>query len=276
MRQQYINEYLEQLYFDELIERDMVRLNEVMLNESFEVIGDAAVRSVDAAKQLVSDFGVSAAEIKYTAKKSYLKVKRMIEKREDPELVAKTITGSVEAMIKPKMQSIMDKVDERLKNKDIDKHPIIAGIVLLILVLVVQGIISGIFMSLFGFGVGMYLTCVIVAPFSEELLKRIAIVNNRPYIITGIFAVSEAIMFLLKAIMSGTFIGVYIIQRAGAILLHFSLMWIQKYFMRKAAEKKAIGEDTYKSLLSYLIPVFIHSLNNAVGALPLLTGGEIR
>ncbi len=98
-----------------------------------------------------------------------------------------------------------------------------------------------------------YISCVIVAPLTEELLKQYFIQKGMPWVGTGVIFGIEAVIYVAKMMMIGMNIPKAIIMRIAGLLMHFTTTAIQKTFYE---------ED--EALAGWIIAVFIHASWNAI------------
>jgi hypothetical protein len=247
--QTYLDEYLHLLYLDSM-------LTEEQLQESFldiDRIRNSFEKNITKAHAFLRKYNVTPSDIKKHASKSYGRIKGMIQRRESPELIAQAISDSAFGWIDETLKNIIDV--ERVREK-----PIAAAIGMTLVVSVLNGLFALFFGSFFGFGIGMNIVAIVVAPFLEEALKRVAVLSGKPFLVTGIFAGIEAIDYVVRLTLMGMSLPKVILLRGIGIMLHFGTMLIQKYFVKKSVET---GES-YKSDTGYFLAVAVHSLFNIV------------
>lgn len=248
----YLDEYLHLLYLDSTLTE--AQLQEAFLN--IDKIKDSFEKNLTSAYTFLKDYGISASVIKSQAGKSYGRIKGMIQKREDPELIAKAISDSSFGWIDRALHKIVDV-------QTIKEKPIAAAIALTLVVGLLNSIFIEVFGSFFGVQIGMNIVAMLVAPFLEEALKKVSILSGRPYLITGIFSGIEAVQYIIQLTLMGLSFPKVVMMRAIGILFHFGTMLVQKYFHRQSIESGV----AYRSDVGYFVAVVAHSFFNIMATI---------
>jgi uncharacterized DUF497 family protein len=131
------------------------------------------------------------------------------------------------------------------------------ALVITFFISVINSVFAGIFIGLFGMGLGMAITAVAIAPITEEIAKFISIKRGH----AGEFGfVFNALEFAQYLIQYGPMVGYakMAVVRIFPVIMHYSTIIVEKYFNDK-------GEKTgNKSLdkIGLVIGMAIHALWN--------------
>jgi hypothetical protein len=245
-------EYLEYLNFTTLNETQIIEsvnkfLTENKINES--TLIKSYKTNIVAVEKFLTKYKVDIGYIKSEAKKTLSYIKSQQEKGADPKVVAKTITDKLAKKIINKV-----KVNTGLSISE----KLLTSIILFSCVYFVNTFLHGLagaFLS--PMAALLFLAC-IVAPLTEEYAKRLALLNDFPFLYTGLFAGAEAIIYISALTAAGMPLVTAIITRAIAWMFHMTTVYVQKSYHDKAIEE----QDEDKSKMGFYIALAMHSLWN--------------
>lgn len=107
------------------------------------------------------------------------------------------------------------------------------------------------------------ITALVFAPIVEEYFKRMSIKNDFGDQYITVFSFAEFFLYMLPTLATNNpeFIGIMLIFRYLAMVMHFATYDLQKYFIQKFKNKKT-GEDSKKDLAGYTFGTIMHSFYN--------------
>jgi hypothetical protein len=134
-----------------------------------------------------------------------------------------------------------------------------------VLVVIVNSIVAGITIAIctmltgpaIGGQLGMAITAIIVAPFTEEIAKNAALKQDFPWLYVTFFAWAELLMYVAA--------GVPFVIRLLPLAMHYGTVWVQKYMRDRAIDRDEDVDEANSTGLK--LGIVIHSLWNTLAVL---------
>lgn len=267
-----ITEKLNQLYFqessieiiNEYYNRDIQKIED-LLEEGFnqnkiDKLKDSYDKNIKIVKKILLDNGIDVSRIQNQGLLLGKTVKNDIKNREKPEVIQNKLIKGAAKIIKKEAISAKKSFEEKSLSEKITR-----SLIIFVIVLFLNTLFGGIFLSFLGEQVGMAVLVVVIAPLVEESAKRLSIIHDYPWIYTGIFAGLELLQYVISLISAGGLLVPVLIVRLVALLMHFSTTFIQKYFKEKGEEKNKQGMENNLEMIGYFLAIGIHVTWNIIG-----------
>lgn len=267
-----ITEKLNQLYFqessieiiNEYYNRDIQKIED-LLEEGFnqnkiDKLKDSYDKNIKIVKKILLDNGIDVSRIQNQGLLLGKTVKNDIKNREKPEVIQNKLIKGAAKIIKKEAISAKKSFEEKSLSEKITR-----SLIIFVIVLFLNTLFGGIFLSFLGEQVGMAVLVVVIAPLVEESAKRLSIIHDYPWIYTGIFAGLELLQYVISLISAGGLLVPVLIVRLIALLMHFSTTFIQKYFKEKGEEKNKQGMENNLEMIGYFLAIGIHVTWNIIG-----------
>ncbi len=250
-------------FINELIERDICELQKI-LTESSNVVADKLVtatkKNISVAKQFLADNGINVNRLTSEAKTIGRLLQNDLKKRRSASEIQSRLLKKSSTIILKEVQT----VKEQFTEKDLTEK-ILMSVIILFITIFVSSLIDSITSLLFFRSPGLHelLGSLIIAPLIEEYAKKYAILEDYPWIYTGIFSGVEMILYVFKWVRQGALIGPSIILRLAGVLLHFATTFVQKYFYDKYEKQERKSQNLEPDIddvatTGYFLGVFMH------------------
>jgi hypothetical protein len=211
---------------------------------------------------------------------SMKKMEDWLEKKGVPIAKVKIFIKRVAKKIMTVLKSVKSKADAKAASAKLQKifikafedaqeadfwDQVVESARLLFLVLLVNSLVNTVILILVALTLGpaiapalsMALTAIIVAPFTEEVAKNLALRRNYPWIYVTFFAWAELLMYVSA--------GVPFIIRLLPLAMHYGTVWVQKYMYERGLERGDTESDSASAGLK--LGIVIHSFWNTLAIL---------
>lgn len=221
----------------------------------FDKVKEKFMTSMTKLEKWLEDKGIPISEIKKLVKTAVSKIMRILKriktKKQAKQASKELQTVFVNSVKNLRDASFLEAVAESLATivVVIFVNSIVAGLVIAILSLMVGPVIAP--------KLGMAITAIIVAPFTEEVAKNLALRNNYPWLYVTFFAWAELLMYVSA--------GVPFVIRLLPLAMHYATVWFQKYMYEKGLESGKSEDESASTGLK--LGIVIHSLWNTMAVL---------
>lgn len=244
-------------YLDYLFESERVILTEGIVDSR---IIPAYKRNIDLIKKFLTHHNVNLDKVHAETRNVYRQLESKMLRRVEPVKVASWLNRKITAII-------YEIIGPPSANPDLSEKIVRSLRLVLIVViaqLLVEMMIGGPLLGgLMGASTATAFMAIVIAPITEEALKKVGILEGYPFLMTGIFAGIEAMEYIAMMIAAGTPLLTAVVVRAALVVFHFCTMLIQKYFHRKGVELQSTKLDT----MGYIMAVVTHASWNTIAVL---------
>ena len=246
----YITEdYLNYLNLSSLNEKELFNhVNDLLTEGGFSVdsIKKSFTTNFDIIKQILNKYNIDKEYIKSEALKVGKFIINQQEKRVDPKTVSSNIVDKIG-------KKIIKRTTDQLQTENpglVLTSQIITSVCITAFIFFIQTFLHAVLLHTFSAPVAMLMLACIVAPIIEESAKRYALLNNYPFLYTGIFAGIEALIYIQG--------GAPVFSRIIAFIFHLVTVNIQKKFHDQSISLK----NEKFSKFGYYTAIVYHSLWN--------------
>ncbi len=224
-------------YLEALQIEDVQMLQEVeILVEKFS-LGKATnlmKEAIPKARKILKGYGISGEAIEKKGKAAGAKLHTYFKQGKKPEDISKIIMKSAFKSLKAPITKIKTAIDMTGEEEMGPGKKIAVSVACFVLILFMNGFLTGIAITVFGPELGMLLLVVVMAPMVEEAFKNYFIQKGMPMLGTAVVFGLELVMYVMRMTAMGMSLPKLLIVRVITLGMHFATTMIQKYMMDKA------------------------------------------